>query len=351
MGLLKSNKCYKFLLVAFILVDLFACNDKSTNYKPIFVDSLYSNIAFNNSNNNWEYGYGFLNFKSDSTYICHVLDDNIIGIFNYKDSNINKPLNFNGELLSFYCFDSSLTILFEDKLEKYTFDDKLNFSKETINHEIIFKDSLYLYSYIYSGIVPVNNKEFLAPFRVDNETANLLDTFAYLHLVVDTNGLKTKSKEIQHPLKYFTTFEYLKLPLTVYAKNVNTLYSTFQKTPVIYSINISTNKKDSIVLSGYDTITFDYSRQKDIGYLRKYMMRNDYNYKLFIDNNSNLYILKKCIENSLNKFELIILDKDLQLLSRSFINQSIIAEVSFIKNNRLYVKSSNNNFIIYSLSN
>ena len=54
---------------------------------------------------------------------------------------------------------------------------------------------------------------------------------------------------------------------------------------------------------------------------------------------------------SLNKFELIILDKDLQLLSRSFINQSIIAEVSFIKNNRLYVKSSNNNFIIYSLSN
>lgn len=80
-------------------------------------------------------------------------------------------------------------------------------------------------------------------------------------------------------------------------------------------------------------------------------MRNDYNFKLFIDNNSNLYILKKCIENSLNKFELIILDKNLQLLSRLFINQSIIAEVSFIKNNRLYVISSNNNFIIYSLSN
>lgn len=349
MGILKSVNSYKFLLVAIISLTLGSCTELKQEFKPIKIDSCYTNINITNTNSRWEFGYNFLNFKSDSLYICYVFNEDQIRIVSYRDSTKTNQLSVSDNFLSFYCIDSTLIIVYEDKLEKFRFDDQLNYNTEIINHNVIFKDSLFLFSYMYSGIVPINEDEYLAPYRIENETINLLDTFAYLRIKTQDNEVYIKSKTIPNPKSYSTSSEYLKLPLAVISVDKNYYYYTFQKCPLVYRINSSTLEKDSVILSGYDTVVFDIKRERDIGYLRKYMMKNDYNFKLFIDSKNNIYILKKRQESKESDYEMIILNENLKVINRFNIKQTLVAEISFIKNNKLYVKSTNNNFIIYSL--
>ncbi len=267
MDLLINTKFYKYLFVTLCLF-YYSCsmNSNSTLNK----EQVYSNVTVDSLfNSKWQYGFHYLHFSSDTIHIAYLLKNGNIKVINDRDSSMFREINnIEGDVLGMYSKDSSLFVLFNNHLKQYSFKVDMTFTERTYYSNLFFNDSNIIYAYIHSNIVPTKNDEILIPYRLDNESVNMIDTFAYYLFKLDKDSLVLKGKMIKQPTSLLNTFEYLKLPLCVYSGKLNSIYFTFQKFPVLYKYDLSSLKLDSVIFK-YDTIPFKAKHKEDIGYIRK----------------------------------------------------------------------------------
>jgi hypothetical protein len=350
MDLLIKNKHYTLACVW--LFFLYSCNTNNTNYLEIRKDSISSNLIKTDLyNSEWHFGFHHFSLKNGKIYIGYLLNGSVLRIVNANDSAENKDIEFVDEALGLYSNNSSLYLILPNKINEYTFNDDLNFQEKTYNTKFIFNDSLIIYPYVSSGIISVGNNKILVPYRVENDNTNMIDSFVYLQMIKKEDSFIVENRIIQHPTIYQSEFEYLKLPICEYSKVNNSLYYTFQKTAKFYKLNLTSKSLDSVSLSDYQTVEFNTKSKQDISYIRKYLQKNDYTTKILIDDMSNIYVLKSCVFKGEQHYELIIFDSHLKILTRKILSDLIIPEISFIYNNKFYVKNSNNNYLIYSINN
>ena len=345
-------KYMHYTLICVVLFFLYACNTKNTHYLEIKKDSIPSNITKKYLyHSEWQFGFYHLRLKNGKLYIGYLLNETNLRIVNANDSTDYKDIEFAEEALGLYCNNRSLYLILPNKINQYTFNDDLNYQEKKYNTKLIFNDSLIIYPYVSSGIISIDSNKILVPYRVDNNNINMIDSFVYIQMIKKDDSFIVENRIIKQPKIYQSEFEYLKLPICEYAKLNNTLYYTFQKTAKFYKLDLITNHLDSVFLSDYQTVEFNTKSKQDISYLRKYLQKNDFTAKMLIDNSSNIYVLKSCVFNGEQQHELIIFNRNLKILAREILTDLIIPEISFIYNNKLYVKNSNNNYLTYSINN
>jgi hypothetical protein len=253
--------------------------------------------------------------------------------------------------LAIYTYQNTVSIIFKDKFLKYEFIKDIGDCIATITpSEIITNDTIIYFPYIFSGVVPISEDSILIPYRMAEKEINPVDTTSYLLLNKLQNKWRLVKKIANYPDFYNHYKEYLILPLSSYNSNSNSLFYTFQKLPMLFKLNLTTNQTSKSNFYEMDTLAFNGKNCSNVGYIRKYVMDNDCNSKIFCCD-SNVFVLVKKKADSKIKYSLIAFDYSLKILKTVNIEEDLLPDYSFILNNQLYVKNSKNYYSIFSYSN
>lgn len=357
MAILIKNPQYHFLVLGLFLIMHLSCTinkKKNSNIIPS-IDSFKTNVDANKLFNSETIAKGihYITLTNDSTYFV-LPNNNSIIIMDILDSSKKILINGNLNIEQLVCKDSSI-ICFDFTNNIFT---KVTILNGDINKRLmstskipkIFDDYIFCYSAYSAPLLAIDTNSFLIPYRVYNESPNMTDSFSTIFLRKEKNEYHF-SKIIPFADYIQRGYDYYKSTLLSYDLKSNKIFYTFQKSNFLYSINIKTNRIDSVMLENFQSKDYDSTKITDFTYLREYMADVDINTNILVDNNSRILIIKKNNLSNKSKSEISIFDNNLKKLANYETPNELFGTFSFEKNNKLYILNSKKQYNIFNFSN
>ncbi|OJV54432.1 MAG: hypothetical protein BGO31_09715 [Bacteroidetes bacterium 43-16] len=303
----------------------------------------------------WVNGADFMSIN-DTPHLCvyDAATNNIILANIYKDTPMLKfPIA--GEMDAFWTKGNIIEYIDKNDLSKvHTISiDKYNAHKWTLGAYTIprlFNDSFFIASIYLSKVTALKNNELLIPYRVRNETPNLLDTFAYIYLK-EENGVLKDHKLFKNPSMLMEEYEYLRFPICAYDSINETLFYTFHKGDRLYAYSFKDHATKSKKLDPLVTKKFD-AKPNDLTFLRKYLKDNDKIERIVVTPKGSIYLFITNNSHSKSKSTIIVYNDHLVKIAELKLKEQLDPSIAFIRNEKVYIykSSSHHQFYAFDLS-
>lgn len=287
------------------------------------------------------YPNGFDLKKINGDYILiNLAKDNSVLFFNLNTGNLKRIVlnDLSGlEIVDAVNYDTNSISLISNGIMFYE-----NFANPSKNYsfKIPFNQNEYIIHNVYSPNLKRFENYYYVQYGKDN-AYNYVDT----NCIVFFNKA-TSIKKFNYPKDYFTHYiQYTDLCLTHFDNDFFYIPTTGD---TIFKVNYYTNAERKIALHQKGYIAFDTTKLRDMKYISDYTEQTTYNIKLLCSD-KYLFLIQQYYENKKDKFKLLILDHNLNLIQNLNISHEIQRNFIFSLNNKLvFIDAKTNKLYEYS---
>lgn len=299
----------------------------------------------------WIQGVAFM-LINDTPFLCiYRGDDSLMVVDVYDTANVlNIPVA--GDPDAFWVQGRTLSYITKEELaavQTISFDkaDYLKYKTGSYHIPALFNDSFFISSIYLTKVVGLNNG-LLIPYRVRNESPNLLDTFAYLYLKKGKAGFE-RTKMIRNQATLLQRYEYLRFPVSAYDSTKEVLYFTFLKGGSLSSYAFKDGSTKSVALDPLHTKSFE-AAPNDLTYLRRYLKENDKIERMMISPQGHIYLFITNRKTAEAKSTIIVYSNELNKIAELKLNESLDPSVAFIQNEKICIYKTLSHRVFLSFS-
>lgn len=299
----------------------------------------------------WVQGVAFIQIN-DTPFLCMYRGDDRLLIADVYDTAKVLAIPVAGNPEAFWGQGRTLSYIAKEDLatvQTISFDNADYHQYVTGSYRIpaLFNDSIFISSIYLSMVMDVHNG-LLIPYRVRNESPNLLDTFAYLYLKKGPAGFE-HTKMIRNQETLLQRYEYLRFPISVYDRSKEVLYYTFLKGDSLSSYSFKDGSTKSVALDPLHTRPFD-AAPNNLTYLRRYLKENDKIERMIISPQGHIYLFITNRKAADAKSTIIVYNNELIQIAELKLNEPLDPSVAFIQNEKIHIYKALSHWVFLSFS-
>jgi hypothetical protein len=345
------TKPYLIIGRALLLVNilLYSCNNKTQTISYYNTNKIADFKEIDNNSKIFVFGAHFIKINGKTEYMTYLSSQDTIEILNLKNGKIFKKIKLATNASSICSKDSSVYVFYENsnKYQKIIISNIYSEGYKVYNLNLlpIFNENIFISTFSNTKIFIIDSTKILFPFRVKNETHNLIDTFSYLFL--NEKNPETSYKLATYPEE--SRFDYLFKTISTFDYNKNNFIYTNQKSNKIHIVSLKNKSEEIFEIDKLENISFPEDKLRNISFIRKYIKQNDKVSNILVDNNSCIYIIVKFNETNNSKYRIYAYQTIDKTLIHIDIDFEIYSDMAYIENNKLIIpneKSSNSVFFI-----
>jgi len=243
------------LILGGVFLLISSCKNKSFNPKFIIeeTDSIVNFKSIDVNSRIFVFGAHFISFAYDIKFMTCLTTQDTLQVYSVSNGKLLQQIQLPNKAFGIASKDSCIYVFYENgtQYQKIVFTDSVQayYQVEPLSNLSIFNDNLFVSTFANTRIHILDNDNFLLPYRKQNETHNLVDTFSYIML--NTNKPYEVLKLAKYPEQ--NKFDYLFKPISDYDNKKKLFIYSFQKSNIIHIADIKARTEKTFEINKLKT--------------------------------------------------------------------------------------------------